>query len=175
MKRMKKAWDILSNVITYLILAVIIAVAICFAMGIKPYITMSGSMEPNIHTGSVCFVNTKADYDEIKEGDVIAFETSTGSLVTHRAIYVSSEGIETKGDNNDVSDGISTTAENFRGETLFSIPYAGYVFVYLQKPQGIAIICVLIGAIVLTSILDSIEEKKEKKRISEASKQDESI
>ena len=163
MKILKTGWSIIINVFTFLVLGVIIAVLACFLCGIKPYITMSGSMEPTIHTGSVCIVNTKADFSAVQEGDIIAFETSAGGLVTHRAIAVSSEGIETKGDNNDISDGVTTTAQNFRGETLFSVPYLGYGLVYLQQPAGFAIACVILVTVIILNVLDSISERKEKR------------
>ena len=158
---MKKKLKLVGDILVYAFIAVIIAVFVMYAMGIKPYITMSGSMEPSIHTGSVCFVNTKADYDDIEAGDVIAFRTYTGKLVTHRAIAVTDTGIETKGDNNDVSDGISTTTANFSGKTLFSIPYLGYAMKYLQQPAGKIIIAVIVIAIIAMTIVDVFVERKE--------------
>lgn len=158
---MSKLINGLINIIFYPLLAVILAVAILFICGIKPYITMSGSMEPDIQTGSVCFVNTKADYDEMQEDDIIAYQTAAGGLVTHRVISVTEEGLETKGDSNDMSDGISTTSSNFRGETLFSIPYVGYVLKTLQKPVNFAIVIVVAVGIFLYNLVDSRYAKKE--------------
>lgn len=151
---MKKKLKLVGNIIVYAFVAIIIAVFIMYFMGIKPYITMSGSMEPNIRTGSVCFVNTRADYNDIKEGDVVAFQTATGSLVTHRAIAVTDKGIETKGDNNEVSDGITTTVANFKGKTLFSVPHLGYLMNYLQQPTGKIIVAVIVIAIIALNIAD---------------------
>lgn len=115
MKEIKNVFRFLANTIFYCAFAIIMVVLLITVCGIKPYITMSGSMEPNVKTGSICFVNTNADYDDILVGDVIAFETPTGGMVTHRVISITEEGMETQGDANDVSDGISTTRENFAG------------------------------------------------------------
>ncbi len=115
------------------VLAVVIAVLVLYILGIRPYVVMSGSMEPSIHTGSVCFVNTRVDYDKVEPGDVIAFQTAIGTMVTHRVVAVTGEGMETKGDANDVSDGVSTTPVNFSGKTLFSIPYLGQVIIFFRK------------------------------------------
>lgn len=164
MEKIKTIVSGISNVIFSLLLGLILVVLALFAFGIKPYITMSGSMEPGIHTGSVCFVNTKAQYNEIQEGDIIAFQTSMGKLVTHRVISITEEGMETKGDANDVSDGISTTSENFCGKTLFSIPYVGYGLVVLKRPRNIAIVLVVIAAVVMLGIVDDLAAKKVQKK-----------
>ena len=139
----------------------VIAIFVMYLMGIKPYITMSGSMEPVIHTGSVCFVNTKAEFKDMRIGDIIAYETPTGGLVTHRIIGMEATGFETKGDNNDVSDGVSTTPVNFHGKTLFSIPLLGYLMNYIRKPVVIAVIVILyVAYFVINKIDDKEEEKK---------------
>ena len=160
----KKMCNIISNIFYFLILVSILFVLIGFVLGFKPYITMSGSMEPNIHTGSVCIVDTKARYEDIQVKDVISYRKSNGTLVTHRVIAITEEGMETKGDNNDISDGISTTEENFHGKTLFSIPYAGYALKWLQQPQNIAIVVVIIVAVILLGVVDDMMEKKEKEK-----------
>lgn len=155
MKTLIKICSIIFNVVFYSFLLVLIAVLMLFVFGIKPYITMSGSMEPAIHTGSICFVDTKADYGEITEGDIIAYAAPAAGLITHRVISISSEGMETKGDANDVSDGISTTADNFRGKTLFSIPCVGYAVEFLKRPAVIAIALILIAGMLTLSFIDS--------------------
>ena len=126
------------------------------AIGLRPFIVISGSMEPEIKTGSICFVNTRASFYEVKKGDVIAFKAPSGALVTHRVIGAEENGriLVTKGDNNDVEDGQTTTVENFCGKTLFSIPYAGYVVAALQEPKYKIMAGIVITALVLLTVLD---------------------
>ena len=157
---MKKVFNICFNVLFYSVMAVVLAVLVMFLCGVKPFITMSGSMEPNIHTGSMCFVNTRAEYSSTKVGDVIAFEVPTGGLVTHRVISISEEGLETKGDANDVSDGISTSEGNFYGKTLFSVPYVGYAVKYLQQPVVIVVGLILLAGGFALSVVNSRESKR---------------
>lgn len=159
MRKLKKIFNFIGNVIFYCFLAVVIVAVVMLACGLRPYITMSGSMEPEIHTGSVCIVNTKADYENIQVGDIIAFKLSSGGLVTHRVISITEDGMETKGDANEVSDGISTTSENFHGKTLFSIPYVGYGIKALQEPQNVAIALVIIVAIFIMGQIGDRESK----------------
>lgn len=173
MEFLKKTVNIIGNILFYCFLAVMVAAIIMFACGIRLYVTMSGSMEPNIHTGSICFVNTKAEYSEIEEGDIIAFRTSLGDLVTHRAISITEEGMETKGDANENSDGISTTAENFHGETLFSVPLVGFVVVALQSPRNVLIVLVIAITILIIGHISDVEEAEQKAKKENAEMQEE--
>lgn len=151
--------SIILNIIFYPFLILMVGMVIMFCMGVRPYITMSGSMEPNVKTGSICFIATKAEYDDINVGDVIAYEKTNGGLVTHRVIAITEHGMETKGDANDVSDGVSTHAYNFRGKNLFSIPYLGYVVKWVQQPQVFSVFIVLVIGFVAYMIVDSIENR----------------
>lgn len=137
---------------------------VCFCMGIHPYIVQSGSMEPEIYTGSLVFVDTKYDYESLEIGNVIAFEPAKGTLVTHRIIDIENGLIETKGDNNDVSDGFSTSEENYRGLTKFAIPKIGYFFAWIQTKRGI-ILSVTIGiALLILDFAVSSNNKDEEKK-----------
>lgn len=164
MKILSKIGKGIINIIFYPFLAAIVAVLILFLCGIRPYITMSGSMEPEIQTGSICFVNTRAKYEDIQEGNVIAYEIPNGGLVTHRVISISEAGMETKGDANAVSDGITTTPNNFHGKTVFSVPRVGYVLKYLQQPQGVAIILIAVVGIMVVTTVDSFLLKDEEQQ-----------
>lgn len=119
-----------------------------FFLVLRPYVVLSGSMEPAIATGSVCLVNIRADYDEIREGDIVAFRSSTGMPVTHRALAVTEEGVETKGDANDVSDGITVTQKNFIGETVCAVPYLGYAVMFLKTRRGVILLVSIVAAVV---------------------------
>ena len=51
-------------------------------LGYKPFIVLSGSMEPSIMTGDMVFVK-ETDPDSLKVGDVIAYKSGS-AVVTHR-------------------------------------------------------------------------------------------
>lgn len=153
---MKKIRNMIMDIVTCLLIVSMTAVGIMLLVGIRPYITMSGSMEPEIQTGSICFVNTRASFYDVEQNDIIAFETSSGTLVTHRVIGAEENGmiLVTKGDNNDVEDGPTTTVENFRGKTLFSIPYVGYLFSTFQKTQYQIMAGILSAALLALAVID---------------------
>ena len=131
-KKRKSVLSIVVDIILWVIIGLTAVFLIAWGLGYEPRVVMSGSMEPAIKTGSICWINKNAAYEDIKEGDIIAFAIESDGesvLVTHRAISITDEGVETKGDNNDESDGITTTKDTFVGENVFAIPYIGYVAV----------------------------------------------
>ena len=70
MKIFRKLW----NVVTSILIAVVVIIAILLAgvklFGYIPYTVLSGSMEPEIKTGSIVYVK-EADPDDIKVGDIL--------------------------------------------------------------------------------------------------------
>lgn len=143
------------------VVLILLAVFVLYLSGVKPYVAMSGSMEPAIHTGSVCFVDTKASYEDVSVNDIIAYETSSGTLVTHRVVAITEDGLETKGDANDVSDGITTTPENFFGMTLFAVPGIGFAIVWLRQPSHIAAVAIAAVILVAMTVVYGIVTRKD--------------
>ena len=130
-----------------------------YIFGYTPYVVLSGSMEPTIKTGSLCFINRHASYKDIKKKDIIAFRLDDKTLVTHRVVKVTKDGLETKGDNNNAKDGTITTADNFVGKNVFWIPKVGYIVKVFQSTKGkiIAVTCIIL--LLVAGILFG-EEKK---------------
>ena len=163
---MKKALRILCDLI---LAATVFTVLLFFVLqicGYQLYTVVSGSMEPKVSVGSVCLIDTKVPYKEIKAGDVIAF--SQGDFkVTHRVKAVTEKGLETKGDANAHSDGITTTKKNYIGKNVGSMPYLGYGLKYLQTDQGRIVALTVLVALFLVSVLadqksdQKIKEKEE--------------
>lgn len=164
MKKIKKVLSSISTFLTVLLITGILIMLIMQLMGIRPYIVMSGSMEPAIHTGSICFVDTEKEYYNIRTNDIIAFKAGRNTLVTHRVITVTDSGLVTKGDANDVSDGLSTTEENYIGKTLFSVPYAGYWSMALQTDSGKIIIGTAVAGLFLSTLVSAVKERKKNKK-----------
>jgi signal peptidase len=154
--------ELINSLMTLVLIIGIIFIAL-YVIGIEPFVVISGSMEPAIHTGSLSFVNKHAKYESIKENDVIAFTLSTGDKVTHRVVKITEEGLETKGDANSVSDGVSTTKMNFIGKNMFSIPKVGYAVRLIQTTKGKIILITIIILMLLTGFLKSDDDKSNKK------------
>ena len=120
-------------------------------------------MEPTIDTGSLCFINKNAKYEDVKEKDIIAFKLSDGTLVTHRAIEITETGIVTKGDNNDGADSNQVKKDNFVGKNLFWIPKVGYAVKAFQSTKGKIIVITSIVLLFAAGFLFGENKNKEVK------------
>ena len=134
--------------------------------GIRPCSVISGSMEHNLPTWSLCFIDTRISYDEIQTGDIVVYNRRSDDVrIIHRVIEIEPEGMITKGDANSVSDGLSVGRDNLYGKSLFYIPYLGYLGRFAQKPivKISIIICslVLLTTDIVTSRKTGNIEKKQ--------------
>ena len=157
-----KAVKIIINVITSLIIGIGGLFVILYVCGIVPYVVLSGSMEPTIKTGSLCFINKHTSIEKIKEKDIIAFKLNDGTLVTHRAIEVSDSGIVTKGDNNDVIDSGKVQKANYFGKNMFWIPKLGYVVKAFQSVKGKIILITAIIVLLVSGFIFGEDKNKKK-------------
>lgn len=95
-------------------------------------------MEPAIQTGSIAYVKKGVDAQDIQVNDIIAFHINEDKFVTHRVIEIDNtqKVFITKGDANENADFSPIPFENLMGETVFHIPYLGYVMQWLSTIQG---------------------------------------
>lgn len=141
-----KIFNFFIKTISYLtIIFALIIIGPCL-FRFKPYVVLSGSMEPSIHTGSVAYVNTNIKGDDIKVGDIIAFNIN-GMNVTHRvaSINENERTIITKGDANKSADYEPISIDGVFGKTEFAIPYVGYIVQMTHSRMFIIYILFLIG------------------------------
>ena len=107
-----------------------LAVAILYLAHIRPYVVLSGSMEPAIPVHSVCFVNENIPFAQITPGEVISFRMEGGMLVTHRVSAVQDGRCTTKGDANSIEDAVPVTADNYIGKTVAVIDETSCLVLY---------------------------------------------
>lgn len=156
----------LTGILAAAALAVSAVLLLLFLLGVRPYVVRSGSMEPAVPTGSLCFINSRIPYEEIETGDIAAYRSVLGKNLMHRVVSVTKEGLETKGDANEHSDGITITRENYMGRGAFWIPGLGYLFSFLQTDRGkilgvTAVLCLVVCSVFLHN--DLPEQEKEQK------------
>lgn len=92
---------------------------------------ISGSMEPSIHDGDYIIIK-KAEYSELKEGDIICFYSSDdeiyGMMNTHRIIRrLDDGGFVTKGDANYIEDSAVVTADNIVGKYVGKVRFLRWI------------------------------------------------
>ena len=152
------------NVLTTLIIIIGGIFLILYVCGIVPYVVLSGSMEPTIETGSLCFINKHTNYNKIQEKDIIAFKHKDGTLVTHRAVKVTKSGIKTKGDNNKDIDSNIVVKENYVGKNIFWIPKVGYIVKNFQTTKGVIILITCVVLLLVSGLLFGEDDKKPKEK-----------
>ena len=96
--------------------------------GYEVYEVISGSMEPEIPTGSLVYVKW-TEPEQIEAGDVIAFygEKDTGAVITHRVVQnqVVSGQFITKGDANEKEDLAPVEYDRYMGKVTLALPRLG--------------------------------------------------
>ena len=156
---MKKAINAFQFLIITIGIIVISIFIIPIIFGIKPFVVLSGSMEKEIKTGSIVYVNSNIKVEDIKVGDIIAFSINNGHA-THRVISINdNRTFTTKGDANQTEDLTQVKFENYMGKTIFSIPYLGYIVSNLQAHIKLVI------ALGILSIILVIVVNKDNKEI----------
>ena len=163
----KKVWNIITTIVVILVILLACIFFVPRLFGITPMAVLSGSMEPTYHVGGLVFVQ-KVDPSDVEVGDSITFTIGNDTVVTHRVIEVNKEeqSFKTKGDANDNEDGGSVAFNNVNGRALgFTIPYLGFLAVYLNSTSGIIILVAFILIMMLLSfIVDQLsKDDKEKK------------
>lgn len=135
MRHIQKMLLFLFHAAEWCIIAVAMTLIVLMLFGIHPYVVKTGSMEPAIKVESICFVNQQATYEDVCEGDIIAFKVSE-MLVTHRAVRIDENGITTKGDANNIEDTAKVTKDNFIGRIVYWLPWIGKVPLFLHTRRG---------------------------------------
>lgn len=183
---MKLVWKIMSNVISFVLFALMVFLAFIVisskasggdptVMGYQFKTVLSGSMEPTFLTGSIIVIEPTKDGSKYKKDDVITFKESDKKIVTHRIIDVKNVNgkvmYETKGDNNNGPDLKPVLAENVIGKYgNITVPYVGYLLNYANSKAGAALLLIIPGicllgysAISIFSAIRSIDSEKKKK------------
>ena len=169
---MKRILNILLNVTAWILaVCVLFSASVLFVprlFGMNPYVVLSGSMEPEISTGSLVYIkDTKETYEP---GDVVAFHTSD-LLVVHRIYAYGEDGtFITKGDSNEHPDGRSLDPSDILGECIFTVPGAGYLVSMFQSQTiqagGLSVPVpasgVLLALSLLGTMLDSLDGEKKR-------------
>lgn len=122
--------------------------------GYQLKIVLSGSMEPEIKTGSIIAVKPVEEKTTFKQNDIITFVDSNNQIVTHRIVDVIGNGeyiqYVTKGDNNEHPDVEPVLAQNVIAEySGLTIPYLGYFIEFAKSQKGAVFLFIVPGILLL--------------------------
>ncbi len=151
-------------------------------------VVISGSMEPNIHTGDLLFIagidpeDIKNGTAEDKNGDVIVFNArdcpgwlnAPQEPIVHRVVDKKNISdtwyFKTKGDANTSEDPVFVPEGAIIGVVIGGIPYIGWVKIFLTNSGLLIPLLVVISALLIVSIVRDVikgepeEESKETKK-----------
>lgn len=174
MEKVKKTLKIIRNVVNVLvsvvlILAVLLLVFTAFSpvKSIQILRVMSGSMEPKIKVGGVVIVN-KIPTESLKVGDVITFTSSDDQnmTVTHRLVEIKDQEdgkvFLTRGDANQSNDIGEVRPDQVKGKVLLSVPFLGYISVWIKQPLGFALMVILPAVLIIINEIINIKKSIEK-------------
>lgn len=165
---LKKICGFLSTILLIVLFALAVLLIGPNLLGMKSFAVLSGSMEPKIPVGSIVFVD-EVESATLQTGDVITYNLSGSTMVTHRVVEVDVENqsIITKGDANEVEDGAPVSFSQVVGKMKMHVPYLGYISIYIRTPLGIAAACgVLIVVVLLTFLPEVFKKEEETKKVS---------
>ncbi|MFC1615458.1 signal peptidase I [Patescibacteria group bacterium] len=174
----------LFKTIYYILLGCLAVIALLLIFSIFPItgnykimIVQSGSMEPEIKTGSIVIAKPVSEY---KIGDIITFgkNTRTETPTTHRIhdirVHEGNPIYITKGDANNAPDSKEILQSEIIGKVIFFVPYVGYAVSVAKKPLGFMLL-IIIPAIVIIydefrKIWGEVKKIKSKKKDNEQDK-----
>jgi signal peptidase len=147
-------------------LIILLSLSPLFGLRFDP--VLSRSMSPALRTGDLVIVTSTSPKD-LSVGEVIVFKSQVGGVLVCHLIVApdAEEGLEfqTKGDANEVPDGVFVEPEDIMGKVQASVPMAGYIVQWLRGPFGILAIVALAAAALL--IPDSEQKECEKETAKE--------
>ncbi len=160
----------LSKVIYYFFLTIIAAIALLLIVSVLPIpgnikfmVVQSGSMEPEIKTGSIVMTKPSSEY---KVGDIITFGaySKTKAPTTHRIVEIKNGTYITKGDRNNAPDTKPVSQREIIGKVVFDAPHLGYVVAFTRQPIGFVLVLLIPAAIIITDevkkIINEIKKRK---------------
>lgn len=145
-------WTIVISLILVAILTSI-STSLKIPGGIRMLIVQSGSMEPEIKTGSIVLVKEQKSYTY---GDIVTFgKSEISGSTTHRIVDIKNTSGEitfiTKGDANQAPDREPITRDEILGSVFIIIPYVGYAISFAKTQIGFIFLIVVPATIIIFS------------------------
>jgi len=155
-----KTTNILLTIAVLIILPVVVFTLISsktnIIYGIQSFVVLTGSMEPNLLTGSVIYTKPVQNYSK---GDVIAFNQADRTI-THRITEVKGANTYiTKGDANNTQDSDPVSSASIIGKEVFTIPYLGSFILFLSTLWGFILFIVVPIAIFIAFEIWNIKKE----------------
>ena len=130
--------------ILLIVLAVVMIAGI--ATGLRPRILVTASMEPGILKNSFVLVNTAVPYEQLSEGQVIAFRAGQ-TEVLHRITDIAENGSLTVEPDNGSGEAIVEKVD-YVGKEIIAIPFIGGWLKVMLRHMWIVIVAAVMLVVV---------------------------
>ena len=128
----------LHTVLMILLIALATVMIAGIAIGLRPRILVTASMEPGILKNSLVLVNTAVPYEQLSEGQVIAFRAGQ-TEVLHRITEIAEDGSLTVEPDNGSGEAIVDKVD-YVGKEILAIPFIGGWFKVMLRHMWIVIV-----------------------------------
>ena len=167
---MKKAWNIVSNVLVWVVVTLAVFMMIFTIVsvntfdrndrdifGLRCYIVLSDSMAATDFEAGDLVLIKEVDPTTLQAGDIIAYQSQNsenyGATVTHKIRAKTTDasgnpGFITYGTTTGVDDETVVTYPFILGQYQMALPKVGTFFQFLRSPQGY-IVCILLPFLLL--------------------------
>lgn len=167
---MKKALNIIKNIITWLVVAMAVCMMIFTVVsvntfdhnnraifGYKAFIVKSDSMKATFSAGDLVIVKNVADPSTLQVGDIISYQSTNtdnyGETVTHKIRELTQDaegnpGFITYGTTTDTNDENIVTYSFVLGKYQMKLPGVGKFFQFLKTTPGY-IVCIFLPFLIL--------------------------
>lgn len=158
-------FSVMGTVLLVTVIIVCIPLTIPRMFGYQVYTVITGSMEPEIPTGSLVYTK-EIPPEEVEEDDVIAFYGSVDqrAIITHRVVsnQIVSGEIITKGDANEQPDPMPVFYDSVIGKVELSIPVIGRILALVASWTGKMIaIGMIVSSVLLHLLAGALRKSRE--------------
>lgn len=123
------------------------------ALGFRPFILTSPSMEPLYPKGSLVWADTKVKVEDVEVGDVLVYRAPSGNLVMHKLV---GKGLM-QGDANNTAQEVELTNINYVGREAITIPWLGDAVAAVLSVRWI--VWTVIAVLVIAACIPQLKEQ----------------
>lgn len=131
--------------------ALLLAVSLGAVLDVRPVFLRSGSMAPDMPTGTLSLTR-QVPATSLAVGDVVCVEAASGTRVTHRIVSVKLVDdvalLTLRGDANSAADA-QTYAVHHAARVIAHVPAVGYLLGWLSTPGGLVLSGAIAGGLLI--------------------------
>ncbi len=158
---MAKVFKIIMNIILIVFIAAFCAVIVPPLLGITTSVAMP-STETNMKTGSIAY-GVKYSLEDLNAGDNIIVNTTDANYIYEIVDIDASDGNLTVRDSKS-AETVSIQLRRTASKSIIVVPFIGYIYIAFQSTEGLMILGLAAGLVIILFVIASIVCSKGKSR-----------